>query len=206
MEQIWFLAGGLLLGCLHALEADHLVTVSNLVLNKNSLKNSLRLALQWALGHSFTLLMLSGLVFSLNSAFTAMMSASAERMVGATMIFIGMVVFFQELRQSARLKNFGHKHLEYSGSTLFGIGVLHGIAGSASIFLLIPVALTKSIFSVFTYVGLFCCGMIITMGLYGIFLQSFGLNKHFSGYLPKVRFVVAIFSVTIGIKLLGTST
>lgn len=206
MEQIWFLAGGLLLGCLHALEADHLVTVSNLVLNKNSLKNSLRLALQWALGHSFTLLVLSGLVFSLNSAFTAMMSASAERMVGATMIFIGMVVFFQELRQSARLKNFGHKHLEYSGSTLFGIGVLHGIAGSASIFLLIPVALTKSIFSVFTYVGLFCCGMIITMGLYGIFLQSFGLNKHFSGYLPKVRFVVAIFSVTIGIKLLGTST
>ena len=204
MEQIWFLAGGLLLGCLHALEADHLVTVSNLVLNKNSLKNSLRLALQWALGHSFTLLALSGLVFSLNSAFTALMSTSAERMVGATMIFIGMVVFFQELRQSARLKNFGHKHLEYSGSTLFGIGVLHGIAGSASIFLLIPVALTKSIFSVFTYVGLFCCGMIITMGLYGIFLQSFGLNKHFSGYLPKVRFVVAIFSVTIGIKLLGT--
>jgi nickel/cobalt transporter (NicO) family protein len=204
MEQVWFLAGGLLLGCLHALEADHLVTVSNLVLNKNSLKNALRLALQWALGHSLTLLVLSGLVFSLNSAFTALMSTSAERMVGATMIFIGMIVFFQELRQSARLKKFGHKHLEYSGSTLFGIGVLHGIAGSASIFLLIPVALTKSVFSVFTYVGLFCCGMIITMGLYGIFLQSFGLNKRFSGYLPKVRFVVAIFSVTIGIKLLGT--
>ena len=59
MEQIWFLAGGLLLGCLHSLEADHIVTVSNLILNKNSLKKSLRLALQWALGHSFTLLVLS---------------------------------------------------------------------------------------------------------------------------------------------------
>jgi len=53
-------------------------------------------------------------------------------------------------------------------------------------------------------VGLFCCGMILTMGLYGLFLQNFGLNKKFSRYLPKARFVVAIFSVTIGIKLLGT--
>jgi hypothetical protein len=57
---------------------------------------------------------------------------------------------------------------------------------------------------VFSYVGLFCCGMILTMGLYGIFLQNVGLNKNLSRYLPKVRFVVAIFSVTIGIKLLGT--
>ena len=204
MEQIWFLAGGLLLGCLHSLEADHIVTVSNLVLNKNSLKKSLRLALQWALGHSFTLLVLSGLVFFLNSAFMALMSTSAEQMVGASMIFIGLVVFIQELKQGSRLKNFGHRHKEFSGSTLFGMGVLHGIAGSASIFLLIPVALTKSIFTIFSYVGLFCCGMILTMGLYGLFLQNFGLNKKFSGYLPKARFVVAIFSVTIGIKLLGT--
>lgn len=204
MEHIWFLAGGLLLGCLHALEADHIVTVSNLVLSKDSLKNALRLALQWALGHSFTLLVLSGLVFSLNSAFMALMSTSAERMVGATMIFIGMIVFIQEIKQSKNLNKFGHTHPEFSGSTLFGMGVLHGIAGSASIFLLIPVALTKSIFSVLSYVGLFSFGMILTMGLYGLFLQNFGLNKNFSGYLPKVRFVVAIFSVTIGIKLLGT--
>jgi nickel/cobalt transporter (NicO) family protein len=202
MEQIWFLAGGLLLGCLHALEADHIVTVSNLVLNKDSLKKSMRLALQWALGHSITLLVLSGLVFSLNSAFLALMSTSAEQMVGATMIFLGLVVFFQELRQSKKLNKMGHKHT--TGFGLFGMGVLHGIAGSASIFLLIPVALTKSLISVFSYVGLFCFGMIFTMTLYGLFLQSFGLNKTFSGYLPKVRFVVAIFSVTIGIKLLGT--
>lgn len=123
-----------MLGCLHALEADHIVTVSNLVLNKKSLKNSLRLALQWALGHSLTLLVLSGLVFSLNSAFTALMSTSAERMVGAIMIFIGMVVFIQELKQSARLKKFGHRHPEFSGSTLFGIGVLHGILGRLPFF------------------------------------------------------------------------
>ena len=202
MEQFWFLAGGLLLGCLHALEADHIVTVSNLVLNKGSLKKSMRLALQWGLGHSLTLTILALLVFSLDSAFVALMSSSAEQMVGVVMIFLGLVVFFQELKQDSRLKKFGHKHAEFSGRQIFGVGVLHGIAGSASIFLLIPVALTKSIFGVFSYVALFCVGMILTMGLYGLFLQNFSLNKN--GYLPKVRFVVAIFSVTIGIKLLGT--
>ena len=95
MEQIWFLAGGLLLGCLHALEADHIVTVTNLVLNKDSLKKSLRLALQWGLGHSLTLTILAFLVFSLDTAFMALMSTSAEQMVGATMIFLGVIVFFR---------------------------------------------------------------------------------------------------------------
>ena len=204
MEQIWFLAGGLLLGCLHALEADHIVTVTNLVLNKDSLKKSLRLALQWGLGHSLTLTILAILVFSLDTAFMALMSTSAEQMVGATMIFLGVIVFFQELKQNSKFKGFDHKDVEISGPLLFGVGVLHGVAGSTSIFLLIPVAITKSILGVFSYIGLFCLGMILTMGFYGLFLQKFSTNKNFYTYLPKARFVVAIFSVTIGIKLLGT--
>jgi len=204
MEQIWFLAGGLLLGCLHALEADHIVTVTNLVLNKESLKKSLRLALQWGLGHSLTLTVLAILIFSLDTAFVALMSTSAEQMVGATMIFLGVIVFFQELKQNSKFKVFDHKDVEISGPLLFGVGVLHGVAGSTSIFLLIPVALTKSIWGVSSYVGLFCLGMILTMGFYGLFLQKFSANKNFYTYLPKVRFVVAIFSVTIGIKLLSS--
>ena len=118
------------------------------------------------------------------------------------MIFLGSVIFFQELKQNSRLKKLSQKHSDFSGRQIFGVGVLHGIAGSASIFLLIPVALTKSIFGVLSYVVLFCVGMMLTMGSYGLFLQNLSLNKN--GYLPKVRFVVAIFSVTIGIKLLGT--
>ncbi|MDC1153246.1 hypothetical protein OAT06_04495 [Nitrospinaceae bacterium] len=204
MEQIWFLAGGLLLGCLHALEADHIITVTNLVLNKDSLKKSLPLALQWGFGHSLTLTILAILVFSLDTAFMALMSTTAEQMVGVTMIFLGLIVFFQELKQNSKFKVFAHKDVETSGSQLFGVGVLHGVAGSTSIFLLIPVALTKSIWGVFSYVGLFCLGMILTMGFYGLFLQKFSTNKNFYAYLPKARFVVAIFSVTIGIKLLGT--
>jgi len=204
MEQIWFLAGGLLLGCLHALEADHITTVTNLVLNKDSIKKSLRLALQWGFGHSLTLTILAILVFSLDTAFMALMSTTAEQMVGVTMIFLGLIVFFQELKQNSKFKVFAHKDVETSGSQLFGVGVLHGVAGSTSIFLLIPVALTKSIWGVFSYVGLFCLGMILTMGFYGLFLQKFSTNKNFYTYLPKARFVVAIFSVTIGIKLLGT--
>jgi cytochrome c biogenesis protein CcdA len=134
----------------------------------------------------------------------ALMSTTAEQMVGVTMIFLGLIVFFQELKQNSKLKVFAHKDVETSGSQLFGVGVLHGVAGSTSIFLLIPVALTKSIWGIFSYVGLFCLGMILTMGFYGLFLQKFSTNKNFYTYLPKARFVVAIFSVTIGIKLLET--
>lgn len=204
MDPIWFLAGGFLLGCLHALEADHIITVSNLVLSKGSLKKALRLALQWAFGHSLTLTVLAALIFSLDTAFMAFMSNSAEQLVGAIMILLGLLVLFQELKYGSKVENPDHKHINFSGTQLFGIGVLHGIAGSASIFLLIPVAMTKSFAGVFSYVGFFCIGMIATMGLYGLLLQNFSSNKQFSMHLPKGRFIVAICSVTIGFKLLGS--
>lgn len=193
-----------MLGCLHALEADHIVTVSTLILKKDSLRNSLKLAVQWGLGHSLTLLVLAGLMYSLDTAMSAFMGASAEQMVGGSMILLGFFVFFQEWKMTSGGRNVGHSHGEFSGSILFGLGVLHGTAGSASIFLLIPVALTKSFFAVFTYVGLFSVGMILTMGLYGLFLQKYALNKIFSGHLKNIRFGVAVLSVAMGIHLLGT--
>ena len=203
MDQIILLAGGLMLGCFHALEADHIVTVSLLILDKGSLSNSLKLAVQWGLGHSLTLFILAGFMMSLDSAATAFLGGSAEQMVGAAMIFLGIVVFYQELKRSSEIKNTRHNHTGLKGSVLFGMGVLHGTAGSASIFLLIPVTLTHSIGTVFAYVGLFSIGMVLTMGLYGLFLQKYSLSNILSRYLTKIRYGVAILSVTIGIRLLG---
>ena len=203
MDQIILLAGGLMLGCFHALEADHIVTVSLLILDKGSLSNSLKLAVQWGLGHSLTLFILAGFMMSLDSAATAFLGGSAEQMVGAAMIFLGIVVFFQELKRSSEIKNTRHNHTGLKGSVLFGMGVLHGTAGSASIFLLIPVTLTQSVGTVFAYVGLFSIGMVLTMGLYGLFLQKYSLSNILSRYLTKIRYGVAILSVTIGIRLLG---
>lgn len=204
MEQIWFLAGGLILGCFHALEADHMVTVSLLILDKGSLKKSMKLAVQWGLGHSLTLLILAGLMIYLDSTLKAFIGGSAEQMVGAAMIFLGMVVFYQEIKKTSGTEQFGHSHARLTGSVLFGMGVLHGTAGSASIFLLIPVTLTQSIGSVLAYVSLFSLGMILTMGLYGIFIQKFSLSNILSKHLIKIRYGVAILSVTIGIRLLGS--
>ncbi|MBT5029585.1 MAG: hypothetical protein HOL15_07130 [Nitrospinaceae bacterium] len=203
MDQIILLAGGLMLGCFHALEADHIVTVSLLILDKGSLSNSLKLAVQWGLGHSLTLFILAGFMMSLDSAATAFLGGSAEQMVGAAMIFLGIVVFYQELKRSSEIKNTRHNHTGLKGSVLFGMGVLHGTAGSASIFLLIPVTLTQSVGTVFAYVGLFSIGMVLTMGLYGLFLQKYSLSNILSRYLTKIRYGVAILSVTIGIRLLG---
>ena len=203
MDQIFLLAGGLTLGCFHALEADHIVTVSLLILDKGSLSNSLKLAVQWGLGHSLTLFILAGFMMSLDSAATAFLGGSAEQMVGAAMIFLGIVVFYQELKHSSEIKNRRHNHTGLNGSVLFGMGVLHGTAGSASIFLLIPVTLTQSTGTVFAYVGLFSIGMVLTMGLYGLFLQKYSLSNILSRYLTKIRYGVAILSVTIGIRLLG---
>ena len=106
------------------MEADHIVTVSNLILIKGSLKKSLRLALNWALGHSLTLTVLAALIFVLDSAFMTLMSNSAEQMVGATMIFLGMIVFSQELKRSYSFKISENKNKDFSTPQLF-LSLIH---------------------------------------------------------------------------------
>lgn len=208
MPELYYsslLYGGFALGMLHALDADHVATVSTLILDRNPWKRTVGLALRWAVGHSLTLLVLAGLAL-LAKAFLANVALGImERVVGLSMVYIGLMFLMREWNRHRRPADFAVPATARTGWVLFGMGVLHGTAGWSSIFLMVPVALFESPLWVLSYIGLFCGGMILTMGLYAAMVHRVTWLKGLTGHLPKLRCLSAAITLTIGLRLLFIS-
>ncbi|MBI4383717.1 MAG: hypothetical protein HY579_06745 [Nitrospinae bacterium] len=201
MDSVFLLSGGFVLGCLHALDTDHIATVSALIVEKQPLRKTLGLALRWSLGHSLTLLALAGLMVSAKGALGVWSFSGAERLVGLSMIGLGSWVLSREWKRMATPGGHEEERHGRSGLALFGMGVLHGVAGSSSIFLLVPVAVSGSGGALLAYVLLFSAGMILTMGLYSALVNK-GLVRFFR-YRKQLRYVSILVVLAVGFRLLA---
>ncbi len=191
MDYTVFLLGGLALGCLHAMDTDHITTVSMLILEKLPFRKTLPLALRWSTGHAVMLFVLAGLMTGMKTTFEAMDLSGAEQWVGASMIGLGLWVFVWH----------GKAHKPRPEWALFSMGVLHGMAGSSSILLLIPVALSQSVLLVFGYVLSFSLGMMLTMACYAFLVSHAIRSKFISVHLVRLRYLSAGITVAIGLHL-----
>ncbi|MCF8719610.1 HoxN/HupN/NixA family nickel/cobalt transporter [Nitrospina gracilis] len=201
MEYGFLLAGGFLLGCLHALDADHVATVSSLLLDRRSLKQTVFLALRWALGHSLTLLLLAGLITPLREVFAEVNLGVMERVVGLSMIYLAGWLTLREVRKQRAAHAEEHGLSNRSGWMLFGMGVLHGTAGWAGVLLLVPVALFQFPAGVIGYIALFCLGMIVTMAVYATMVNRVTAFEHVARHLGKIRYATAAITLAIGARL-----
>ena len=66
MNEILIFVLGLFLGMRHAFDADHIVAVNILLQKSKSVFESLKLAIFWGLGHTFTLFFVGVLIFLFN--------------------------------------------------------------------------------------------------------------------------------------------
>ncbi|PIQ96345.1 MAG: hypothetical protein COV67_10135 [Nitrospinae bacterium CG11_big_fil_rev_8_21_14_0_20_56_8] len=202
MESTLFLAGGFLLGCMHAMEPDHVATVSTLILRRQKLAETFCLALRWSVGHSLTLLALAVMFLALKEVFNHWDLSVAERCVGASMMVLGLWILYRQWVRPVS-SNMESLHSPRAGWVLFGMGVLHGTAGSSSIIFLIPLTFSDSAGYVLGYVFLFSAGMVATMGLYSLVLNKLIWLKNFSLHVHRLRGVSAVLAIVIGFRLLA---
>jgi high-affinity nickel permease len=199
MEHLFFYWGAFCLGCIHAMDADHVCTVSSVIFNKKPFRELMNLAFKWALGHSSTLLGLATLMYAMKSGVELFQFSWGERLVGLAMIGLSSWILFTEFKRNKE----PHADHTLSGKTLFGIGMLHGVAGTAAILIMIPVALAGSFLSVIGYVIFFSAGMILAMGSYSFLIYKLAWLKTLSVHLSPVRRLTALLTLGIGIKLAG---
>jgi len=197
--SLW--AGGFVLGCLHALDADHLATVSTLILRKRALRPTLRLALHWSAGHSLTLLALAALV-ALGSGFEPESLSRMEHAVGLSMILLGAWILRKGWKELTSTPPHPEKGGDHSSGALFGMGILHGTAGWSAVLLMIPLAWAASPAGILTYVALFSLGMMVTMSGYAAAVHRFTVQATFARHLTKLRAVSAAITLGIGLRLL----
>ena len=209
------------LGLLHALDADHVVAVTGLSINKH--KNSIRYCTRWAVGHASALLVIGGAVLFLGMAIPESLSRYAEILVGFVLIALGTYIIWDIFRQRAHLHFHAHdgmpqhahwhshKHLtgphtqdnhQHSHTPVF-VGLLHGMAGSAPLLALLPLT-QMSPWAGFTYLALFGLGVFFAMLIFGGLLgQAFTVFSRWGNQLINgLRFLVSAVAIGYGAKLL----
>jgi ABC-type nickel/cobalt efflux system permease component RcnA len=153
------LAIAFVLGLRHASDPDHLVAVSSLVAaDRGDLRAATRLGAWWGTGHAVTLLAVGLPLIALKSELPAWLERGAETGVGLVILALAIRLIVQWLRGDYRAgphahDRHDHRHLRHGAGSdhdhrrlrtprqAFGIGMLHGLAGTGAVVVLLIAAL-----------------------------------------------------------------
>jgi high-affinity nickel permease len=155
------LAIALVLGLRHASDPDHLMAVTSLVAaDDGGTRRAARLGAWWGAGHASVLLLIGLPLIFFKSTLPAWLESGAERAVGVVILLLAARVIFKwvrgDYRASAHAHDRGHgrrRHLRRGDGTAhghgrvrspqqaFSIGVLHGLAGTGAVVLLLLASL-----------------------------------------------------------------
>jgi ABC-type nickel/cobalt efflux system permease component RcnA len=155
------MAIALALGLRHASDPDHLVAVSSLVAAEGGeTRAAARIGGWWGAGHAGALIAIGLPLIFLKSALPAWVEQTAERAVGVIIVLLALRVVVKWIRGDFRAGSHrhhaegthGHRHLHHAGAPdhphrvrtprqAAGIGVLHGLAGTGAVVLLLIAAL-----------------------------------------------------------------
>ena len=178
------LAIGGLLGLRHAFEPDHLAAVSTLATRPGARRiwSAARLGLIWGLGHTVTVGAVALLVLVLGVQLPAKLWPTAELVVAALLILLGMMVILRYTRGRWHMhvhthpaagphvhlhshtsdSAHGHAHAVVDARRSLGFGVAHGLAGSGAIAALLVAAVPDAP-SRLVYFAAFSAGTIVGM-------------------------------------------
>jgi sulfite exporter TauE/SafE len=173
------LGTALILGAMHSFQPDHLAAVGVFVSRRPSWREALALGARWGLGHSLSILLVGGALVVSGLRLPARFEPSLDRVVGATLIVLGLLAIRRALRLHAHVHAHDsgeHWHLhsharseahDHGHGALLGIGMLHGLAGSGALVVLLPTAVATSRFAAITYLAVFGLGTICSMSVFG---------------------------------------
>jgi len=175
---------GGLLGLRHAFEPDHLAAVSTLATRPGGsrLWSAARLGLIWGLGHTVTVGAVALLVVVLGVQLPAKLWPTAELVVAALLILLGMMVIWRyargrwhmhahahsaaaphlHLHSHAADPSHGHAHPSVDARRSLGFGIAHGLAGSGAIAALLVAAVPDTM-SRLVYFAAFSAGTVVGM-------------------------------------------
>lgn len=151
------------LGLRHASDPDHLVAVTSLVAGDHGeVREAARIGAWWGAGHALTLLVIGVPLIALKSSLPGWLERGAETGVGVIILLLAARVVWKWLRGDYRAARHlhpapggaqrAHVHLHHAGEghvhrggrsarQAFGIGVLHGLAGTGAVVVLLIAAL-----------------------------------------------------------------
>ena len=216
---------GILLGSKHSLDPDHVVAVSTIVSEYKNPLRSFWVGISWGLGHTTTLLIIGIVIIALRLTIPERMILLFEFAVGVMLVGLGIQVIYSFRKKKVHQHAHGHEeeahHHFHSHSKSpehvpehhnthgigkpflrrksYVIGLVHGLAGSAALMLLVLASIESPIAGL-AYILLFGLGSVLSMGIMTVII---GLPFVMSaGRLPNlnrtIQFAVGSLSILFG--------
>ena len=181
-----FLSLGFVIGMAHALEADHLAAVAAMSSRKTGRRALMARGAIWGLGHTLSLFVICSVVVLLGLTISGRVEARLEMIVGVMIVLLGLRLLWKMRRERIHLHVHSHgeeQHLHLHSHAkdrvvhresvhdhahrrekflTFGIGLLHGAAGSAGL-LVLTLSTTGSIGQALLYFLVFGGGSLAGM-------------------------------------------
>lgn len=205
---------GFTLGLRHALDADHIAAVSTLVSESRNIWRSSLVGTWWGLGHTAALLAAGIAVIGLKLTIPPAMAHWMETAVALMLVFLGARAVLTALRgwkihrhvhahdgsrhvhlhvhSSGADHVHQHRHLLALGVRPFLVGLVHGLAGSAGLMILV-LSTISSVFTGIVFIVVFGLGSTA-----GMLLMSSLISLPFVWTVERFRFVLQGLQLAVG--------
>ena len=215
---------GFLLGMRHATDPDHVVAITTIVAKHPGIKKAGLIGALWGIGHTCTIFVVGAMIILFRVTIPPRVGLTMEFLVAAMLILLGILNLTGTLRQlqerflttatnqGTLIANLGGSQQPRPGMfggmdayTLFRpliIGVVHGLAGSAAVALLVMATIHDAWLAI-AYLLLFGIGTVAGMVLITIVIaMPFKLTgTRFSALNRGMTLASALFSVGFGLFL-----
>lgn len=219
------LAFGFVLGLKHAVEVDHLAAVSTIVSERKSLLGGLLVGGLWGVGHTISLALAGIFIILLHVKISERTAMALEFCVGLMLVALGANAL-RKLWRGGHLhlhvhRHGGHSHVhphihdrepETDPQTHHGfrpgvrpllVGMVHGLAGSAALMLLVLATISRPLVGLL-YIVIFGIGSIGGMMMMSalVSLPIYLTARRFTRANLAMRGVAGLFSLSFGLFMI----
>lgn len=191
LSWISMLLLGFLLGMRHATDADHVVAVTTIVSDERSVRRASGIGALWGIGHSITILLVGGAIVAFRLTIPPRLGLALEFSVALMLIALGLMTLARRKVGSAG-----------SMTRPVAVGVVHGLAGSAFVALVVLAAVPETWLAL-VYLALFAVGTIAGMAVItaAIAVPSALSAQRFVGVQRYVQIASGVASLAFGLIL-----
>jgi ABC-type nickel/cobalt efflux system permease component RcnA len=212
--SIWIVvAVAVLLGLRHATDPDHIAAVSTLVANgrDRATRRAGELGLAWGLGHALTLFAFGLPILLLDSYLPERAQQAAETAIAVVIVYLAVRLlvrwrrgaFHEHVHTHGDVDHshvhVGHSHRHARGRLgAFGIGLVHGMGGSAGVGILLVASIESTALSVasLALLAVFTAvSMTVLSGGFGRALVTRPVAGAFAGVAPVLGTASLAFGV-----------
>ena len=212
LSFIGFLVLAFFLGMRHATDPDHVIAVTTVVTRQRGAAKAAMIGALWGMGHTFTIFVVGAAIILFKVAIPPRVGLSMEFAVGLMLIFLGVLNLTGALKWMQRKFMMAPEVATTPEPGLYAglyntlrpliIGIVHGLAGSAAVALVVMATVRDPWWEI-AYLLIFGVGTIGGMMVMTVLLAlPIGYTgRKFSGWDNAISFASGLLSVGFGLFL-----